>query len=73
MLMKTAYRRKLAERVVSRQMTFYIARSYMASARVARRVREEMRQKNVRELLRETGRGRVIVVEWLYYVVGGRN
>lgn len=33
--------------MVQRQMLFFLARAYVASAKVARRIREETRKKNV--------------------------
>ncbi|CAM9504447.1 unnamed protein product, partial [Ectocarpus fasciculatus] len=43
---RALFRRKRARALVQRQMLFFLARAYVASAKVARRIREEMRKKN---------------------------
>lgn len=48
---RVRFHRKRAEAVLKRQMLFLTARAHMASARIARRIREEMRRKNVRARL----------------------
>lgn len=45
---RALFRRKRASAIVRRQMLFFISRAFVASARVARKIREEMRKKNVR-------------------------
>ncbi|CAM9499132.1 unnamed protein product, partial [Ectocarpus sp. 12 AP-2014] len=43
---RALFRRKRARKMVQRQMLFFLARAYVASAKVARKIREEMRKKN---------------------------
>ncbi|CBJ33282.1 C2H2 zinc finger protein [Ectocarpus siliculosus] len=43
---RALFRRKRARKMVQRQMLFLLARAHVASAKVARRIREEMRKKN---------------------------
>ncbi|CAB1100557.1 unnamed protein product [Ectocarpus sp. CCAP 1310/34] len=44
---RALFRRKRAQVMVQRQMLFFLARAYVASVKVARKIREEMRKKNV--------------------------
>lgn len=46
---RALFRRKRAQAMVQRQMLFFLTRAFVASAKVARRIREEMRKKHVRE------------------------
>lgn len=50
MLARVLFKRTRAKALVARQMLFYIARCFLSSARVAKRIREEMRRKHVRNL-----------------------
>lgn len=45
---RALFRRKRAKAIVQRQMLYFVARAFVSSARVANRIREEMRKKNVR-------------------------
>eukprot|EP00903_Cladosiphon_okamuranus_P016056 g14823.t1 len=43
---RALFRRKRAQAMVQRQMLFFITRAFVASAKVARKIREEMRKKH---------------------------
>lgn len=45
---RALFRRKRAKAIVQRQMLFFITKAFVASAKVAKRIREEMRKKHVR-------------------------
>lgn len=47
---RARFRRRRAQAMVKRQMLFFLTRAFVASAKVARRIREEMRKKNVRRV-----------------------
>lgn len=46
---RALFRKVKARALVQRQMLFFLTRAFVASAKVARRIREEMRKKNVSE------------------------
>lgn len=55
---RALFRRKRAQAIVQRQMLFFLTRAFVASAKVARKIREEMRKKHVRQ-----GAGQCLVGE----------
>lgn len=76
MLARAFFRRKRAKAIVRRQMLFQIAKMFVGSARIARKVREEMFKKNVsgelswlQPLSSLLSTSRVCIVERVLHVV----
>lgn len=56
---RALFRKVKARALVQRQMLFFLSRAFVASAKVARRIREEMLKKNVSREMQAGRRGRL--------------